>query len=618
MDALAVFSDRRLRARVDVRLTGVQVLTEQAVGPQVAALILEPARADCAEQAAGRTPVVDQVEPEVEVEPGGRRVARGPVKRAGLLPEQLGREEQVVLLLEPVHAPSDDEAETLLLGIVEAEGGIRRRGEAPDALAVVHQRDGLQRVVEVRRVGVGRIGPALRVQVDVAGRAGEDDPVRGVRVVVVGDAPLRVGVDQIGVEVHRDLVAEVLAQVQPHGLLLVARIVDDARVVLHRARDEVTEILGAAAHADNRLGPEIVPSRELLVVIVDRAGSVIGSLIGHAGGTPLPGGLVRGTELIDHRVQRSEVAGADLVRKHGDAEPLRHIHAGRPHLPALGVDDHHPVAGLRAVDGRRGGALEDFDALDVLGVEVGHAVDHRVLHDRVVSAQVGLGHVEDPGGHRYVADDHPVHHEERFRAGVDRGDTAEPYLHSAARRAVIALDIGAGHFPLQRRIHRLRWGFGEIFGLDGGDRDPEIAALGPRDAAGHDDLFRQLPGQAHADIRLILWNRNGRAAIPRRAQLDRQRPRGRVGNGERAVRGSGGGERGPLDGDRYPWQRVAGRDVSHFSLDAARLCFCRSRRNPRNEQRQNRRSKETTRFHAPPQGQDDDTADSVDANLESS
>jgi len=39
---------------------------------------------------------VDQVEAEVEVEAGGRRVARGPVKRARLLPEQVGWEEQVI------------------------------------------------------------------------------------------------------------------------------------------------------------------------------------------------------------------------------------------------------------------------------------------------------------------------------------------------------------------------------------------------------------------------------------------------------------------------------------------------------------------------------------------
>src|SRR5438128_7054380 len=167
-----------------------------------------------------------------------------------------------------------------------------------------------------------------------------------------------------------------------------------------------------------------------------------------------------------------------------------------------------------------------------------------------------------------------------FRAGVDRGDTAEPYLHSTAGRAVVALDVGAGHFPLQRLIHRLCRGFGEIFGLDGGDGDPEIAPLGPRDAAGDDDLFRQLPGQAHPDIRLILWNRHGRAAISRRAQLDRQRPGGRVGNVERAVRGSSGGQRGALDGDRYARQRVAARDVRHFSLDDARLCSGCSRRTP--------------------------------------
>src|SRR5438552_17259522 len=50
--------------------------------------------------------------------------------------------------------------------------------------------------------------------------------------------------------------------------------------------------------------------------------------------------------------------------------------------------------------------------------------------------------------------------------------------------------------------------------------DTEIAALGPRGAAGDDDLFRQLPRQAHPDIRLILWNRDGRAAISRRAHRD--------------------------------------------------------------------------------------------------
>src|SRR5437867_4160773 len=62
---------------------------------------------------------------------------------------------------------------------------------------------------------------------------------------------------------------------------------------------------------------------------------------------------------------------------------------------------------------------------------------------------------------------------------LNGGDATQAHLHAAARRAVVALDVGAGHFPLQRGIHGLRRGFGEILGLDGGDGHTEIAALGP-------------------------------------------------------------------------------------------------------------------------------------------
>src|SRR5581483_10080287 len=49
-------------------------------------------------------------------------------------------------------------------------------------------------------------------------------------------------------------------------------------------------------------------------------------------------------------------------------------------LALLRRDDHHPGRGLRAVDRRRGGTLQDFDRLNVLGVDVGDAVDAVVFH----------------------------------------------------------------------------------------------------------------------------------------------------------------------------------------------------------------------------------------------
>jgi len=109
---------------------------------------------------------------------------------------------------------------------------------------------------------------------------------------------------------------------------------------------------------------------------------------------------------------------------------------------------------------------------------------------------------------------------------IERHRGAEPALRRRARRRCAA--VGARHFPLQRRIYRLRRGFGDIFGSDGGNGDPEIAPLG-REARPVTTILPPAPGKGLPEHPTdLLEPKRSRRDIPG-AQLDRQRPGGRVG-----------------------------------------------------------------------------------------
>ena len=158
---------------------------------------------------------------------------------------------------------------------------------------------------------------------------------------------------------------------------------------------------------------------ELLLEVKRQAGRVAGC----GGGACPVGGVDFG--------RRLETAGADLTIQLGEPEPLGQVHLRLADLAPLGADDHHAVRRPSAVDGRGRGALQNLDRLNVFGVDVGDAVDLRVLVGRRVAARCRLGHGVLIGRNRDIAHHDPVHDVERRGGRVDRGRAAEPHLQAA-------------------------------------------------------------------------------------------------------------------------------------------------------------------------------------------
>jgi len=135
---------------------------------------------------------LSQVDAQVVVQVAGRAEEGSSRQVLGLLrrlPVERRGKEQVVLLLEAVQAPVEEQVEPLRRGAEQVEGRIERGEEAPNALVVGHQRRRLQRVVVVARErvdGIGAVRPPPEV-VEVRDE-GQDDIEGGVGVVIVADA----------------------------------------------------------------------------------------------------------------------------------------------------------------------------------------------------------------------------------------------------------------------------------------------------------------------------------------------------------------------------------------------------------------------------------------------
>jgi hypothetical protein len=229
-------------------------------------------------------------------------------------------------------------------------------------------------------------------------------------------------VDHVGVDRELDPVGELLIDVGPQRLLLVPGIDGDALVVLDQAGDVVAGLLGAAAHAGRGLVGQRLPAVDL-VLDVEAA-------------TRLEQRGDQRRVAVDRECLRQRVEGPppQLVRAAEHPEALGEAELRLAGLAFLGGDDHDAVGGLGAVDRRRRAALQDLDPLDVFGVEVRDAVGRVVLIPRV-AARLGRGDRVGAVRDRVIADHHPVDHEERVGARVDRGDASEVDLDAAARRA---------------------------------------------------------------------------------------------------------------------------------------------------------------------------------------
>src|SRR5579862_4972087 len=89
----------------------------------------------------------------------------------------------------------------------------------------------------------------------------------------------------------------------------------------------------------------------------------------------------------ERAVERRELTEIVGVGELEVTELLREVPLGLAGRTLLRRDDDDPRRGLRAIDRRGGRALEDLDALDVIGIEIGDPVRTVVL-DIVAHAAV--------------------------------------------------------------------------------------------------------------------------------------------------------------------------------------------------------------------------------------
>ena len=127
----------------------------------------------------------------------------------------------------------------------------------------------------------------------------------------------------------------------------------------------------------------------------------------------------------------------------------------------LGGDEHHAVLAHRTVKRGCGGALEDGDVLDVVGVEVGDRVTevHRGVAVGIVGARTG--------GYRAVAHRDTVDDEQRFvGAVVERRVAAQRHTYRTAGAGARRGHRHTGDLAVEPRHPVARYGFGEFVARD--------------------------------------------------------------------------------------------------------------------------------------------------------
>ena len=135
------------------------------------------------------------------------------------------------------------------------------------------------------------------------------------------------------------------------------------------------------------------------------------------------------------------------------------LDAGLAALAVLGGDEHYAVGTTRTVDGRRGGVLEDFNRLDVVGVD---GVD--------------------------VVGSHTIDHIERVGVGMDGSSTTYTDLCVLARLARGRTDLDTCHLSLKCGSDIRDGSVTELLGIHLGHRTSEGALLGGTVTDGYDLL----------------------------------------------------------------------------------------------------------------------------------
>ena len=175
----------------------------------------------------------------------------------------------------------------------------------------------------------------------------------------------------------------------------------------------------------------------------------------------------------------------NLVGNTRGSETLRNVQGRFSSLTLLGGDYDDAVRASGAVDraGRR--TLEHLNALNVIWVDVGGAVNALVLARAEVSAR-RLGDGVDTVGDRRVVDDDAVDHVKREEARVDRRDAAQLHLNTAADGAGVLGDDCTRDLALERIVDRLSRRPIELVSRNHGYRVGGIDAGDGRGCSGHD------------------------------------------------------------------------------------------------------------------------------------
>ena len=174
-----------------------------------------------------------------------------------------------------------------------------------------------------------------------------------------------------------------------------------------------------------------------------------------------------------------------------------------PRTTFLGRDDDNARHGARTVDGSRGTVLQDFEALDIVGVQAGDRGGDQGVG--VTGAQVLGIHFND------VFHNDAIHDPQRLGGAVDGGGTTDPDLRGGTERTGDVLHGDTGHTSFQ--------GTGDIgdtvqfrlvgVHLDGGSG--ENAAV-HRGHTGDDRLLQHLGVRLQGDTDIVPGG-NGRIAV---------------------------------------------------------------------------------------------------------
>ena len=338
-------------------------------------------------------------------------------------------------------------------------------------------------------------GSALMAVGGVADHVESEGTADLVRAVDVRRIPADSALERPARVVHHGQGSVIVAAVRTAGH-------GDRVVVLDAVREQQVEPVGVAEFGvpqvsglgfqgigqGELLGHGIVLAQELVHLSVDTAVLGIGDIR-----------VVQPAFLLQFLVDGHLVLGIHDVeggvqRLHTERVLTRIGHRAVPGTAFLGGDDDNARHGARTVDGGRGTVLQDFEALDIVGVQAGDGGGNQGVG--ITGAQVLGIHFND------VFHDDAIHDPQRLGGAVDGGGTADADLRGGTERTGDVLHGDTGYAAFQ--------GTGDIgdtvqfrlFGihLDGGSG--ENAAV-HRGHTGDDRLLQDLGVRLQGDADIV-------------------------------------------------------------------------------------------------------------------